>query len=92
MVKSLQALSDELPGDINKLEQTKSHALLQQQQQQAQLAMQQKRIYSLSTGSQTDGCRPKISKRVRTEKVMEIERQMNEDFSTHFLIHFLCNF
>lgn len=92
MVKSLRALNDELPGDIKDLEHTKStqlhqlqvqQHLLQQQQQAASSSLSSFPKYFLSTSAQTDGNKKKKdNKRVRTEKSLALQRQMNEDFGT----------
>lgn len=76
MVKSLQALTDELPTDIKKLEQTKK--LLQIQQSNPTATK-----YTISTGCQTES-RSK-SKALCTEKVMEMKKKMNEDYGTSLL-------
>ena len=82
MVKSLQILTDDLPNDIKHLEQTKQREIslkIQQQSHQAQPPAQQVK-YTLSCTTQTERMSPKASKRLRSERSAELQRQMNKDF------------
>eukprot|EP00026_Physarum_polycephalum_P000980 Phypoly_transcript_00981.p1 GENE.Phypoly_transcript_00981~~Phypoly_transcript_00981.p1 ORF type:complete len:1215 (+),score=308.92 Phypoly_transcript_00981:23-3646(+) len=83
MIKSLQVLTDELPSDVKKLEQTKQQQMaLQIQTPRAQApSAQQPKIYTLSSSAQTERLSAKSSKRARSDRTADLQRQMNQDFA-----------
>lgn len=93
----MHTLEDDLPSDLKRLDNTKSQAqsllLLQLAQQRAQQnAASQKLKYTVSTSSQTGEHSYMTSKRARSERIAELDRQMNEDHGIFLLPLPLCHF